>query len=728
MVCGCGNKNCKSPGKHPISNIVANGHNGATNDYDTLISWFSRYPSANIGLNLAKSGLVAIDIDPRNGGDHTFESLEAKHGKITSNTEQLTGGGGTHIIYAASAGGRYPGTLGDGIDVKHNGYIMVWPSNHISGGTYEWEGSSDLLAGNIPSPAPEWLKANQALTSSYSPPITTPIDYDEDELRSALSKISSDDYHSWINVGIAIHNTDPTDKGFKLWDEWSRQSKKYDAKATAKRWHGLGGQNSMLTKASIFHWAMSGGWKNPAKKEEPKEIKDKVAEIFAAAVSVLYPDEVEVYDHVPTQVKPFPVNAINDLADIISRSAMHSNPQASQIGALMIASLAASRRYYSDDGIGTHMYLSVVTDNPPDYLYNAIESILDILKMHRKVTSSRLTTTLALIDGLARNPYMLHLAGDIGGLLSNAKRMQANGAQMDAINKVQSIYNKNRIFLDVDTVDFIRKRIPVDDSPKADGAKDPMEIIHDPALSLLGHFCRDSLQAILKSSEVGSGILVNTAVCVTDSRINQRNAKQTPITSLPTEIVAAFNAVRGLDGNDLQKSMESNPWLPASKIIVSSDNVDFAKYDAKLMALTDRERLIPIVIGAMILMRKIALTLAAWSCPANPKYDDEIVESSYHFVSGETSKFLDEFRIMETGEGEKATIYQMALKHIIDSGNEGLSLQQLRDKCYAFKKLPLEKRREILIALKDDDEIDHVKTGKKEVYMAKRFIKSKKPR
>ncbi len=118
------------------------GYRDATTDREKIARWWSALPSANLGMACAPSGIVVIDVDPRSGGDRTLAALEAQLGTLPETVEARTGGpdGGRHLLFRAPHG-RLVGNLGDGLDVKHEGYILVAPSVHPSGGVYRWERS-----------------------------------------------------------------------------------------------------------------------------------------------------------------------------------------------------------------------------------------------------------------------------------------------------------------------------------------------------------------------------------------------------------------------------------------------------------------------------------------------------------------------------------------------------------------------------------------------------------
>lgn len=158
-ACGCGKPDCANPGKHPVGGLALHGFKDATTDRDRINRWWNQYPDANIGLATgAASGVFAIDIDPRHNGADTWQDLEAAHGPIPDTVEQETGGGGRHILFKHVAGlGNSGGALGPGIDTRgEGGYILLPPSNHISGRRYEWEVSSRPEDVSL-ADAPAWL-------------------------------------------------------------------------------------------------------------------------------------------------------------------------------------------------------------------------------------------------------------------------------------------------------------------------------------------------------------------------------------------------------------------------------------------------------------------------------------------------------------------------------------------------------------------------------------------
>ena len=149
-------------GKIPL---VAHGAHDSSADEATLRQWWTKWPSANIGLTL--DGLVAVDVDPRNGGD-----VDVLRHPLPDTCYARTGGGGLHYLYRAANGTKYPGQLAPGVDLKHGAgsYIIVEPSIHASGKKYGWIDETEPWT-TRPADAPEWLALDpgQPATNSEQP-------------------------------------------------------------------------------------------------------------------------------------------------------------------------------------------------------------------------------------------------------------------------------------------------------------------------------------------------------------------------------------------------------------------------------------------------------------------------------------------------------------------------------------------------------------------------------
>lgn len=116
------------------------GFYDATTEEGQIQDWWTRHPDANIGIRTgAASGLLVIDVDPRNGG--SLEALYERYPELRETRVAQTGGGGWHLYV------HYPGfevdsgshVLAVGVDIKADkGYVVAHPSTHESGDRYRW--------------------------------------------------------------------------------------------------------------------------------------------------------------------------------------------------------------------------------------------------------------------------------------------------------------------------------------------------------------------------------------------------------------------------------------------------------------------------------------------------------------------------------------------------------------------------------------------------------------
>jgi hypothetical protein len=259
--------------KQPLGKLAPRGLHDATVDQDVIRRWWAACPTANIGIALAQSGLVAVDVDPRNGGSDTFDALQVAHGSLRSEVMAFTGGGGEHHVFQLPHGAQVslPGTLGPGVDLKCNGYIVVEPSVHPSGNAYGWEASSNPLDGVVPSPLPDWLRSLRVRVEAPAPtPGSVAVDARQSrDAREALYTLDADDYQQWVQAGMALHSTGWGQAAFAMWCAWAQQSQKFDAADSRRKWESFKAPDARgggLSLAWIFGEAQRRGWQNPAKR------------------------------------------------------------------------------------------------------------------------------------------------------------------------------------------------------------------------------------------------------------------------------------------------------------------------------------------------------------------------------------------------------------------------------------------------------------------------------
>jgi len=164
---------CRPRAKEPLT---AHGLLEAVTDGKTIRAWWQRWPAANVGIALGASArIVALDVDPRHGGDAALSEFCHDHGPLPSTPHSLTGGGGHHFLFV-HPGGKLKAMyqLADGLELRADGaYIVAPPSIHPNGQFYAWE-ASDHFEDVQPAPLPRWLVAMVRQTGrqeSQKPPV-----------------------------------------------------------------------------------------------------------------------------------------------------------------------------------------------------------------------------------------------------------------------------------------------------------------------------------------------------------------------------------------------------------------------------------------------------------------------------------------------------------------------------------------------------------------------------
>ncbi len=243
----------------------------STADFRQISRWAYQFPGCNWGIATgAGSFLAALDIDLRwNGelydpdGGLSLGFLMSIYGRLPDTPIQRHDpNGGYHLFFRYPQGVKVKSTtIAEGVEVKADGrFIMIAPSS-TRDLPYFWDSEKrpdKIPLADLPS---AWIELIEDKPKPRSHQPEREYSQTDDTTWAAgmiakLAKWRADDYHEWVNVGMALSSLG--DAGLSLWDSWSRKSSKYqpgeceDKFATFKPGEGIG-------LGSLAHWAKEDG-------------------------------------------------------------------------------------------------------------------------------------------------------------------------------------------------------------------------------------------------------------------------------------------------------------------------------------------------------------------------------------------------------------------------------------------------------------------------------------
>ena len=738
--CTCGSVDCKSQGKHPLT---INGVKDATTSPQQIIDWWDKYPYANIAVATGKiSGIVVIDVDINHDlnkfGDVTLAEIakDRKKGKLCDDVHALTGGGGLHLVFAYPQGiDKIPsrtGNVGAGIDTRaDSGYIICEPSIHISGNTYEWEASSDPFDGIELPQMPTWLieqvkesdRPINIITNSngfsYSGTYWDCMGSTErKEFLQALNLLPVESRDDWLKVGMAIHDTNPTEEGFELWCSISMKSTKFDLADQARVWYSFKNNKvEKLTKLSVYKAARDAGWQSEEVKQKEIELTTLAKEIVESENNPLEHDPSEYVD---TSIKidyefPLDCNLLNQVAGIINGASSCVVNAATTQTTLALASLMASRKYVTPFSDPCHLYLGTVAagGDASEARESTIilNEILDSCGLYNMVRDTRITSTQILYKMLLQSPACLYICEDLTNMISTSGKQTSAGGLDVVLNTITNkLYSSKKVALDScqdvgmrkDELNNFRNDSDIDDKP----------IIIHPSLTMLSVMHSSSLPIFSKSNEIARGSTAQFIVAICDERDYRVKEKGNVV--LEDQFIDDLYHVRGFkrDANGRLDKTIKDIFDSLAKLTPSLIKVEFEdsldEYDKMIDSVVDPDDryLRNFRTNALKNMRRLMTVLAAFN-PAvsvitgKPVATKPIMQWCAQYIAGNLQRFLNELNVIANDDG-KMDIEQKVTQVVLNAGSEGITRSRLTDKSRPFRSLSKEKRDELLEKMAGD--------------------------
>lgn len=127
--------------------------------------------------------------------------------------------------------------------------------------------------------------------------LVAPVDVTDTKILDALQHLDPDMPHQkWVRIGAALKHQfqHDEDRGYEIWNDWSRRGEKYDSKALDRSWKSTKANpadREPITVRSLFKMARDGGWVE----ETGEDAEDGLNDILLAIESTdSYDDLVHV--------------------------------------------------------------------------------------------------------------------------------------------------------------------------------------------------------------------------------------------------------------------------------------------------------------------------------------------------------------------------------------------------------------------------------------------------
>jgi hypothetical protein len=722
------------PGKKvPLDTLVPDGQNNATTDEAKIRTWWEAFPAAGIGVACKPSGIVVLDVDPRHGGHFDMERLEAQHGPITSDVLAFTGGGGTHLVFRAPEGVRFPGKLAKGIDIKANGYIVVEPSIHPdTGRRYEWEASSSPLEDGEPSVLPAWIVELARTTGADGVPVDAVApagpgvsEHDLAEIRNALAMIPAAERDTWLAVGMALHRDVGGALGFDLWCQWSQTCpEKFDRQDQQRVWRSFTRRpmGQAIQLGTLFDLAYKHGFQR----------QRAVVPAAPAAVPVLQlvtqePDP-RTLATAPVLVEgnrvsaiAMPVQGLNELALWAFESCAHSHPLLAQATALALACACAGRRYVSEFGDPAHVFFGLMasTASQAQPMLTAAESALLDSGLRRLARTQRFTSPQQVYAAFVRSPSFMYCADDWGDQLRFAKR-QPSGLLEQTLAVISGKVHPGRVVALDNWGELGMKRpehIPSSTLPT----------LYRPSMTLLAAIATSQLSTVFKKGEFSRGALNRMLFIPATDLDGWASRRSRAPQRVPAGAMQRLRLLQGIqhEGQVVDTHFQDQVLIEASPTVVY--------FACDLGGVEDawigREQQMPFVLrplsqGYLETMRRLCVAMAAYANPADPRVTQDILAWCERFTRECLQAAIDEFELSGLDEDDRPDAGQQLLDVITRAGAAGMPKRDLHKYCRAFKRLSTEERSALLDQMLEDELITThpTSTGRGVRYVACRYV------
>ena len=531
-----------------------------------------------------------------------------------------------------------------------------------------------------------------------------PLGLSIDEIDDYLSKLHiptyCDDREGWIKVGMALHHEFDGDvQGLKVWNEFSKRSRKFDARVSKQQWRSFGDSERPVTFATIIQasndYVHQMEWESipdefeddePAEPEAPSKPAQKVEPVEKSSI--------------PAHLLTVP-GVLGVAVDHYNAVSTRFQPQFAVQTALALGSVVLARHWVSETDNFTSLYLVNLgaTGRGKEFGRTFLERVLEDANLGHLVGPMKYASEAAVMGELAWKPRHVTVYDEFGRLLSSTNG-SGNTNLRDAQTLLMSLFGQ---------LGGVARPTAYSTNGKTAQQIEAMrnQRVVRPAVTILGLSTPETFFDALSQDDVANGFL--NRLLVVNSRQPRRVEKPRPWKKVPRELIS-WIATLGEPGDDFL-SGESPTEVEDAEVVQYTDGA-MRRLDAieqEVIDLQDDHESARLD-GMFSRSREIAMRIAMIvTLSRNKQKIDEVsLNWAWDYVRFYTMEMVENTRRM-MGASPTVRIAEHIAAAVVAAGKKGLTLRDISRTSVEFSRLDKRGQEEVLHRLSNQHEIVLVK-------------------
>lgn len=527
-----------------------------------------------------------------------------------------------------------------------------------------------------------------------------PLGLEEAEVEAYLAELDlptyCDDREGWIKVGMALHHEfEGADIGLKIWNAFSKQSKKFDARVSRQQWRSFRGSDQPVTFASIIQAANDRRyqleWDSlPEEFEDDEEEEERQPTRKESDRQVQKPHDADE-DDIPSHLLNVP-GVLGLAVEHYNATSTQNQPQFAVQTALALGSVVLGRYWMTEHDNFTSLYLVNlgVTGSGKEFSRKFISRALEESGLGDVVGPSMYASSAGIMSELAWKPRHITVYDEFGMLLASTGN-NSNTNLRDAQRLLMSLFGQ---------LGDVARPVAYSTNGKTAQQIEGMrsQKVVRPAVTILGLSTPETFFDALSQDDVASGFL--NRLLVVNSRRDPQVEDMRAWRKIPAELRTWINEFGSTGDEDFlagelsteaeePEIVEFTPGAKARLREIAQEVIDLqAKYRPyRLDGMLSRSREIAMRIALIVsLSRK------------KNRIDEVSVDWSWDYVRFYTMEMIANTRRM-MGSTPTARIADHLADVIAQAGKKGLSQRDMGRKSYEFAKLDSRAQGEVIYAL-----------------------------